>query len=176
MPIPNNFNKRENIMKVIVAVDANWAIGNKGNLLISIPLDHKNFRKETMGKVVVLGRKTLATFPSGIPLDGRDNIILSANQDYKVRNAVVAHSVDEVLEEAKKYKSDDVYVIGGSKVYEELLPYCDTCIVTKIDREFEADKYFPNLEKLPEWELTDESDEQVCFDTTYCFQTYKRKK
>ena len=146
-------------MKIIVAVDANWAIGLKGKLLISIPNDHKIFRKETMGKTVVLGRKTLATFPQGLPLDGRNNIILSSQSDYTVRNAQVAHSTDELLEMIKKYDTDDVYVIGGASVYQELLPYCDTCIV----------------DEMPEWEMTEESEEQVYFDTTYTFQTYSRK-
>ena len=62
-------------MDLIVAVDNNWAIGNKGDLLVSIPEDHKFFRQTTMGNVVVLGRKTLAGFPNGLPLAGRDNII-----------------------------------------------------------------------------------------------------
>ena len=163
------------ILKIIVAVDANWAIGLKGKLLISIPNDHKIFRKETMGKTVVLGRKTLATFPQGLPLDGRNNIILSSQSDYTVRNAQVAHSTDELLEMIKKYDTDDVYVIGGASVYQELLPYCDTCIVTRIDRVYDADCYFPNLDEMPEWEMTEESEEQVYFDTTYTFQTYSRK-
>ena len=81
-------------MNIIVAVDNNWAIGNKGELLISIPNDQKQFREETMGKVVVLGRKTLATFPQGMPLQGRTNIILSKDKNYKVKGALVVHSIE----------------------------------------------------------------------------------
>ena len=162
-------------MKIIVAVDANWAIGLKGKLLISIPNDHKIFRKETMGKTVVLGKKTLATFPQRRPLDGRNNIILSSQSDYTVRNAQVAHSTDELLEMIKKYDTDDVYVIGGASVYQELLPYCDTCIVTRIDRKKNDDCYFPNLDEMPEWEMTETSDEQTYFDLEYTFTKYERK-
>ena len=79
-------------MNLIVAVDNNWAIGNKGDLLVSIPEDHKFFRQITMGNVVVLGRKTLAGFPNGLPLKGRDNIILSRKSDYKVKDADVVNS------------------------------------------------------------------------------------
>ena len=99
-------------MNLIVNVDQNWAIGHKGKLLVSIPEDMKFFRSETSGKVVVLGRKTLATFPGGMPLKNRTNIILTRNPDYQVKDAIVCHSVEEVLEEVKKYNSEDVYIIG----------------------------------------------------------------
>ena len=103
-------------MNLIVAVDENWAIGCRGNLLVRIPADHKMFRQETLGKVVVLGRKTMDTFPGGVPLAGRTNIVLSANPDYRVKDAVVVHSVEELLEELKKYADENIYVIGGESV------------------------------------------------------------
>ncbi len=162
-------------MKAIVAVDSNWAIGNKGKLLVSIPADQKNFRNETIGKVIVYGRKTLETFPQQVVLPGRTNIILSTKKDYTVKNAVVVHSKEELLEEVKKYDTDDVYIIGGSSVYDEFIDECDTAIVTFIDKEYEADSYFPNLDKNPDWELRDESDEQVYFDITYTYRTYVKK-
>lgn len=163
-------------MNMIVAVDANWAIGNKNQLLVRIPADHKMFRNETINKVVVLGRKTLETFPNASPLAQRQNIILSTNKDYKVKDAVVVHSIDELLEEVKQYPTEQVYIIGGASVYETMLPYVDTVHVTKIDHEYEADAYFPNLDKDPEWEITAESEEQVYFDITYAFVKYERKK
>ena len=83
-------------MNLIAAVDRNWAIGNKGKLLVRIPNDHKMFRQETLDKVVVYGRKTLETFPLSQPLDRRENIILSHNPDLQVRNARVVHSVEEL--------------------------------------------------------------------------------
>ncbi len=163
-------------MNIIVAVDNNWAIGNRDRLLVSIPNDHKHFREETTGKVVVLGRKTLQTFPQGQPLKNRTNIILSGDPNYEVKDAVVVHSVEELLEELKKYDTGDVYIIGGESVYRQMLPYCDTAHVTKIDREYEADTYFPNLDRDPEWEITADSDEQTYFDIAYTFCRYERKK
>lgn len=162
-------------MNLIVAVDENWAIGYKNELLIRIPADMKMFRQETTGKVVVLGRKTLETFPGGQPLKNRTNIILSTNKDYKVKDATVVHSIDELLEELKNYADEDIYIIGGETIYRQLLPYCNVAHITKIDRSYEADAFFPNLDEDPDWEVTAESDEQSYFDTTYSFVKYERK-
>ena len=163
-------------MNLIVAVDENWAIGYKNELLIRIPADMKMFRQETTGKVVVLGRKTLETFPNAQPLKNRTNIILSSNKDYKVKDATVVHSIEELLEELKNYADEDIYIIGGETVYRQLLPYCNVAHVTKIERSYEADAFLPNLDKDPVWKITAESDEQSYFDTTYSFVKYERKK
>ena len=161
-------------MNMIVAVDANWAIGNKGSLLVRIPADHKMFRNETIGKTVVLGRKTLETFPQKQPLSGRTNIILTRNPDYKAGDALIAHSLEELLGMLKDIPDEEIYIIGGSSVYDMMLPYCDTVHVTKIDHEYEADAYFPNLDESDEWEIEADSDEQVYFDLTYRFLKYRR--
>lgn len=163
-------------MNLIVAVDENWAIGYKNQLLVRIPNDMKQFRETTTGKVVVLGRKTLETFPGGSPLKNRTNIILSRNPDYKVNDAIVVNSVEELLEELKKYDSEDVFIIGGDSIYKQMLPYCDVAHVTKIDHAYEADTYFPNLDEEPQWHITADSDEQVYFDLTYHFVRYERIK
>ena len=162
-------------MNLIVAVDKNWAIGNKNQLLVRIPNDHKHFREETTGKVVVLGRKTLETFPQGMPLKNRTNIILSTDRNYQVKDAIVVHSLEELLEELKQYPSEDVYIIGGESVYRQMLPYCDTAHITKIDHVYEADSYFPNLDEDGEWHITADSDEQTYFDIAYQFVKYERK-
>lgn len=104
-------------MKLIAAVDKNWAIGNKGQLLVSIPQDQKMFRDETMGKVIVMGRKTLESLPGAQPLYGRTNIVLTADPDYRVKGASVCGSVEEVMELLRAYHTDDVYIIGGESVY-----------------------------------------------------------
>ena len=109
-------------MNLIVAVDKNWAIGCNNKLLVSIPSDMKFFRETTTGKVIVLGRKTLETFPNGLPLKNRTNIVLTSNKDYKVKGATVCHSVEEVLEELKNYNSEDGYIVGGDSVYKQFLP------------------------------------------------------
>lgn len=162
-------------MNMIVAVDNNWAIGNKNELLVSIPADMKFFRQETTGNVVVMGRKTLDSFPGGMPLKNRTNIVLTGNRNYSVKDAIVVHDLDELLEELKKYPSESVYVIGGGSIYRQLLPYCDVCHVTKIDHAYEADTYFPNLDEDEEWEITADSEEQTYFDIAYQFLKYERK-
>ncbi|MBQ3975139.1 MAG: dihydrofolate reductase [Lachnospiraceae bacterium] len=163
-------------MNLIVAVDRNWGIGYKGQLLVSIPNDHKMFRKETLNKVIVYGRKTLETFPLSQPLDRRTNIILSRNPDYQVRGAVVVHSIEELLKELEKYDSEDIYIIGGESIYRQMLPWCDTVHVTMIDYAYQADAFFPDLDKDPEWEITADSEEQTYFDIPYTFVRYSRKK
>lgn len=162
-------------MKAILAADKNWGIGYNNHLLVSIPSDMKFFRQTTTGKVVVMGRKTLESFPNGMPLKNRTNIVLTGNQNYQVKDAIVVHSEDELMEELKKYDTDDVYVIGGESVYSMMLPYCDTAYVTKIDRAFQADTFFPNLDEMDEWVMTEESEEQTCFDLEFCFTKYERR-
>lgn len=162
-------------MNAIAAVDANWAIGNKNRLLTSIPADMKFFREKTMGHVVVMGRKTLESFPNGLPLKNRVNIVLTANRSYKVKDAVIVHTKEELLEELKKYDSNELYVIGGGSIYEMLIPYCDTAYITKINHVYAADTYFPNLDQMDDWEMTEVSEEQTCFDLEYVFAKYERK-
>ena len=163
-------------MNLIVNVDSNWAIGYRGKLLVSIPEDMKFFRSETTGKVVVLGRKTLDPFPGGQPLKNRTNIILTRNPNYQVKGAIICHSVEEVLEELKKYNSEDVYIIGGDSIYKEFLPYCDVAHVTRTDHVYDADAWFPNLEEDPAWVLTGESEEKTYFDLEFRFCRYERRE
>jgi dihydrofolate reductase len=162
-------------MKAIVNVDQNWGIGKQGSLLVHIPADMKMFRSETSGKIVVYGRKTLETFPQGQPLKNRTNIILSRDEKFTVKDAIVVRSVEALLEELKKYDSEDIYIIGGDSVYSQMLPYCNVAHVTKIDHAYEADTYFPNLDSDPDWVVTAESDEQTYFDIAYTFVKYERK-
>ncbi|MCD7806481.1 MAG: dihydrofolate reductase [Lachnospiraceae bacterium] len=162
-------------MNLIVAVDKNWAIGNKGKLLVSIPNDQKNnFRARTVGNVIVLGRKTMDTFPQRRPLPNRTNIILSRNPEYQVKDAIVLHSLEELKEELQNYPSESVYVTGGDSIYRQLLADCDTAYVTMIDHSYDADAFFPNLDRDPAWVMTEESDEMTYFDIPYYFRTYKR--
>ncbi len=162
-------------MNIIVAADKNWAIGKDNKLLVSIPADMKFFRETTKGNIVVMGRKTLESFPQGQPLQKRVNIVISKNPNYQVKGAVVVHSVEEAIEECKKYDGE-IYVIGGESIYRSMLPYCDTALVTKIDHAYAADTYFPNLDEDAEWELTGETEEQTYFDLEYVFTKYERIK
>ncbi|MDD6156357.1 MAG: dihydrofolate reductase [Lachnospiraceae bacterium] len=163
-------------MQLIAAVDQNWAIGKNNQLLVRIPADQKFFREVTTGKVVVMGRKTLESFPNGMPLKNRTNIVLTHNPDYQVKDAIVVHSMDELHEELKKYNSDDIFIIGGEKIYEQMLDECDVAHITKIEFAYDADAYFPNLDEREDWELTGDSEEQTYFDLEYYFYRYERRK
>ena len=162
-------------MKLIVAADRNWAIGKNNKLMWSIPADMKFFRETTQGNVVIMGRKTLESFPQGQPLKNRVNIVITRNPSYKVKDAVVVHSVEEAIEESRKYDGD-VFVIGGESIYRQFLPYCGEAQVTWIDFSYEADTHFPDLDASGEWEMTDESGEQTYFDLCYTYRTYKKRK
>ena len=168
-------------MKLVVAVDKNWGIGNKGSLLAHVRADLRYFQSLTKGNVVILGSKTLATFPNGMPLKNRENIILSRRIDFSPEGATVVHSLAELLETLKNYDTETVFVIGGSTVYDLVLEYCDTAYVTKFDKEFESDAFFCNLDESPEWELESVGEKQISnpetdtvSDMEFAFCVYKR--
>ncbi|MFV0362866.1 MAG: dihydrofolate reductase [Suipraeoptans sp.] len=161
-------------MNLIVAVDKNWAIGKNNKLLVSIPQDMKFFRETTTGKVVAMGRKTLESFPGGKPLANRTNVVATTDKNYQT-DAIVVHSLKEMLDELMKYKDEDIYVIGGESIYQDLLPHCKRAFVTKIDKAYDADTYFPNLDESDEWKMTKISDEQTYFDLEYVFAIYERR-
>ena len=161
-------------MNLIVAADKNWGIGKNNELLVQIPNDMKMFRSTTIGNVVVMGRKTLESFPNGKPLPKRTNIVLTKNKNYAAKGAIVVHSKEELLEELKKYPEEDIFVIGGESIYRMLLPYCTTAYVTRTDYAYDADTYFPNLDELPEWKLVEESEEETYFDIEYRFTKYEK--
>lgn len=162
-------------MKLIANADANWGIGCRGKLLVRIPEDMKFFREKTTGNTVILGRKTLAGFPGGRPLKERDNIILTRNRDFSAGDAVTVSSFDDLtgyLKDNRENLRGDLYVIGGESVYRMLLPYCDTAYITKLDRAYDADAFIPDLDKMDNWSVSEESEEESCFDITYRFLTY----
>ena len=163
-------------MRAIVCADKNWGIGYKNRLLVSIPSDMKFFRETTTGKVIVMGRKTLESFPNGMPLKNRINIVLTRDRNYEAKGAVIVHDEEELMNELGKYDTEQIYIIGGESVYKMMLSHCDKIYVTKVDRAFQADTYFPNLDEMSEWKMTQESEEQTCFDLEFCFTTYERCK
>ena len=136
----------------------------------------EEIRETTTGKVVVMGRKTLESFPNGQPLKKRVNIVLTHDKNFKAGDAIIVHSMEELREELKKYPSEDIYVIGGETIYKQLLDDCDVAHITKIDYAFEADAYFPNLDEMPEWKITQDSEEQTYFDLEYYFYKYEKIK
>ena len=159
-------------MNVIVAVDQNWAIGKDGDQLVYLSEDLKRFKSLTTGHPVILGRKTLATFPGERPLKGRRNLIHSRSAGFAPAGAEVFSDVEALRAAAP----EDSFVIGGASVYRQLLPWCDTAYVTKIDRTFPADCYFPDLEQDPAWERTEESAPLEQDGIVYRYLTYRRKK
>ena len=161
-------------MNLIVAVDGNWAIGNNGDLLCKNPIDMKFFKETTTGKVVIMGRKTLESFPKQKPLPNRTNIVLSRNN--KIDGCIVVNSIDELLIKIKNYDDDDLFVIGGGQIYKELLPYCKKAYVTKMKNIFEADTYFPNLDELDDWEMVDKSEDFKYENIELNFFIYENKK
>ena len=162
-------------MNIIVAVDKNWAIGYQNKLLNSIPEDMKFFRETTTGKVVVMGRKTLESFPNGRPLKNRTNVVITRQKGYEVPGAVVVHSVDEAMDYLKDFKSEDIYVIGGASIYEQMLPYCDVAHVTVMDYAYQADTWFPDLDAMEDFVVAADTEEKTYFDLEYCFKMYVRK-
>lgn len=143
-------------MKAIFHCDNRWGIGTEGGLMFYIPKDMKFFKEKTMGSAVVMGYGTYMSLPNKKPLPGRVNIILSSRLDY-VDGFKVVKTISELMETVKQY--DNVYVIGGAKVYSELLPYCDECYVTKVNAIGNADVFAPNLDSLDNWHCVEEGDE-----------------
>ena len=212
-------------MKLIAAIDNNWNIGNDGKLLVHIPQDMRFFKEKTMGKIIIMGRKTLESFPGKKPLKGRVNIVLTSNRNYSIENAIIVNSLDELIDTLPKliYAShdvagalpnpsgashdaagalpnpsgashdaagalpnpsgashglceNDVFVIGGGSIYRQLLPYCDTAYITKVNISCQADTFIPNLDEDPEWILRYTRKGGVHDGMEYKFCTYLRRK
>lgn len=162
-------------MIMIVAADEKWGIGKNGDLLTPLPEDMKFFREKTRDSVVILGRKTLESFPDGKPLKNRVNIVISRQENIPVEGIVKVSSVEEAAEEAKKYEGKNVFVIGGGTIYRQMLKYCDTAYITKIEKIFDdADTFIDNLDELDEWEIVEKSDIKEYNGTKFSFVTYKR--
>lgn len=159
-------------MKAIVAVDLNWGIGYKGNLLQWIPEDMKFFKQMTLGKVVVMGRETFESLPGKEPLTDRVNIVLSKNKNLKNEKVTICYSLDELFNELKLYNPEDIFVIGGESIYSQLLPYCSEAFVTRIENTYLADKYFNNLDKEETWKLVSASDLKSYKNIQFSFLKY----
>ena len=164
-------------MNAIVAVDANWAIGRDNDLLFSLPADMKRFRSLTMDGTVILGRKTLDTFPGGNPLRGRRNIVITRNTDFVREGVEVVANPNAALELAAGTEDDKLWVIGGGSVYTALLSRCKRVYLTKVDSAApEADTFFPNLDKLPGWEVEAVSEDVTENGHTFRFIDYVNTK
>ena len=161
-------------MNVIVAVDRNWAIGYQNRLLCSIPADMKFFRETTTGHVVVMGRKTLESFPGGRPLKNRVNVVITGREDYEKEGAVIVHSPGEAADYLSRYAPEEVFVIGGESIYRQMLPYCSTAYVTCMQAAFQADTYFPDLDADPDWQCVAVSEKMTHEGIEFFFKKYIR--
>lgn len=137
-------------MKAIVAVDKNWGIGKKNDLLFSLPADMAYFRQKTSGKVVVMGSNTLKSFPNGKPLKNRTNIVLYPGGEER-DDCIIVQDLEQLKKELKQYNPDDVFIIGGAMFYKTMLPYCSEVLVTKVDADGGAEVFYENLDKLDNW-------------------------
>lgn len=160
-------------MIAIVVVDKNWGIGKDGEQIVYIPGDLKRFKDFTTGNTIILGRKTMYTFPGGKPLKNRRNLILSRNPDFKVEGGEVYPDLDSLMEHVTD--SDSTYVVGGAMVYHTMIGQCDRAYVTKIDAEYPADCWFPNLDADPNWEIEWEGEQLEHEGVKYRYVNYRRK-
>lgn len=170
------------MVKAIVAVDKEWGIGYQNKLLIRIPNDMKRFKEITTGNVVIMGKNTFVSIGSK-PLSNRINIIITHEYTSPVRdnNGVIYMDIKNAIDYILNVKSvsnflhQDVYIIGGASIYEQLLPYCDEVLTTQIEKTFDADVYFPNLNNNPSWEFKDDTIRFEEYDgVQYSFVDYKR--
>ena len=163
-------------MNMIVAADKNWGIGKDRQLLTHLSGDLKYFKERTMGKAVVMGRKTLESLPGGRPLPGRTNIVLTANPDYKKEDCVIVHNKEELCEKCAEFPADGIMILGGATLYNELMEQCDSLFITKIYEEFEADAFIKNADELPDYKVVWQSEMQEEHGIKYQFFEYKREK
>ncbi len=162
-------------MNLIAAVDSNWGIGKDGGLLFSIKQDMKFFRETTLNHVVVMGRKTLDSFPGGKALKNRTNIVLTRDNSFERENVTVTHSLEELLTELEKYDGDDIFVIGGAEIYRLLLPYCDRAYITKVSASKSADAFMANLDEAKDWSLAQSTKDFIDSDLLYKFCIYENQ-
>ncbi len=163
-------------MKAIVAVDRNWGIGKDGDLLVHLSRDLKYFKENTIGGAIVIGRKTLESFPGSRPLPGRTNIVLTRDASYEADGCVICNSPSDVPAECRRLGLDPekVFVCGGGSVYDQMIGICDEVLVTKIDSSFEADTFFPDLDSDPEFSLVWESEPVEENGVKFRFTRYER--
>jgi len=164
-------------MNLIAAVDLNWAIGYNCELLERIPEDMKYFKEKTMGKIIVMGRSTFESLPKGKPLEQRINIVLTKNKNYNCEGVILCYSLEQLFTELKKYKQEDIFVIGGESIYTQLISYCDKAYITKIYKEYVHNKVLVNLDEDEKWlKVLSGSKQEFKDGIYYAFNTYIKNK
>lgn len=159
----------------MVAVDRQWGIGCDGKLLDRIPQDMKYFKEKTLGKVVIMGRQTFESLPGGEPLKERTNIVLTRGSKIQDKAVICCSSLPSLFVIIDKYNRDDIFIIGGESIYKQLMHYCSEAYITKINKVYPADKYFPNIDEEPEWQCIQEDALQDYQDVTFKFTVYRNE-
>ena len=163
-------------MIMIVAADEKWGIGIDGDLLTPLPEDMKFFREKTKDSVIIMGRKTLLSFPNGKPLKNRVNIVVTTDKNFSEEGCIVCHTIEEAAEISKNYADKEVFVVGGGTIYRQMLKYCHKAYITKIYKTFEeADTFIDNLDTMEEWVVAEESELKEHNGINFKFVTYKRR-
>lgn len=162
------------MISIIVALARNRAIGLNGNLIWHLSADLKYFKRVTTGHTVIMGYKTFLSLPNQRALPNRRNIIISSHLEQVPEGFELVHSIQETVNMV--HDEEETFVIGGGSIYEQFLPHADKLYLTRIDKEFEADTYFPYID-FDEWNLIDVNvvDEDPQVDFTYRFEVWERK-
>lgn len=160
-------------MEFIVAVDENWGIGKDGGMLDHLPKDLAFFKKKTSGHVIVMGRKTLESFPGSRPLPNRVNIVVTSQSDYKAADGVVlVYSLAELAQLLKTMDREDVFLVGGATLYATLKDYCSGGYVTHIGHAYDGvQAFFPDLAAEAHWQLQETlaEDEEHGYTLQFCY-------
>ena len=159
-------------MNAIVNISPKWGIGSNHRLLVHIRKDMRRFREITEHNTIIVGRETLATFPNGQPLKNRENIVMTRNPDFRIDGAVACHDITMLKTLLSERDPNKVFVCGGEQIYRLLLPYCEKVLVTLTYTDTDADRYFPNLNQLEQWILTEVGEKQYENDIAFRFLTY----
>ncbi len=178
-------------MNIIAAVDKKWGLGYRNELLFQLEPDLRNFRRMTLGNIVIMGRNTFESLPDKKPLPDRINIVLSGDRNWTAEGAHVCRSLSELYDliisngcqedslPDNHYSGRECFVIGGAEIFRLLLPCCEFAYLTVIDESREADRFFPDLTGFPEWYIFNKSsggrgfDRLRCKMVDYSFVTYK---
>lgn len=162
-------------MKIIATVDNRWGIGYNRKALVSIPADMRFLNTETLGKVIVMSRSTMEALPGGRPLKNRTSFVLTRETGFRDPEAIVVHSLGQLKSMLEKYDTNNIYIVGGEYLFNNLLNECDVVYLTKVDFTYQADAFFPNLDESKEWVLAAESDEDTYYDMDFRTAVYVKR-
>lgn len=152
------------VVSIIAAIGKNNALGKDNKLLWHIPEDFRWFKKHTTGHPVIMGRKTYESIGKALP--NRTNIIISTQKNYSAPGCLVVPSLDRAIADASKLDSSEVFIIGGASIYKQSMAYCERLYLTIINREYDADSFFPAYSEFSEQKFKKETvsnDLQISF-------------